>query len=169
MGGMAQTVYIETSIFSFYFDQRTSPDVVARRAWTRQWWAERTAERVRLTSLAVIAELKRGTLPHQADALRLAETLTALPVPQDIQPVVEFYIEHHVMPRDPLGDALHLAIASRHACDFLVTWNCRHLANANKFGHIHRVNSLLGLHVPLLVTPLELLGVEDEDESRSAH
>ena len=62
------------------------------------------------------------------------------------------------MPDDPVGDALHLAIASYHKCDFLLTWNCRHLANANKFGHIRRVNTLLGLYVPLLVTPLELLG-----------
>ena len=55
------------------------------------------------------------------------------------------------------GDALHLALASFHRCDFLVTWNCRHLANANKFGHIRRVNTLLGIHVPALVTPMELL------------
>ena len=41
---------------------------------------------------------------------------------------------------------------------YLLTWNCRHLANANKFGHIRRVNTLLGLYVPSLVTPLELLG-----------
>ena len=67
------------------------------------------------------------------------------------------------MPRDPAGDALHLALASYHKCDFLLTWNCQHLANANKFGHIRRVNTLLGLFVPDLVTPLELLG-EDENE-----
>ena len=58
------------------------------------------------------------------------------------------------MPADPGGDALHLALASYHKCDFLVTWNCQHLANANKFGHIRRVNAMLGLFVPALVTPL---------------
>jgi hypothetical protein len=67
-------------------------------------------------------------------------------------------------PADPGGDALHLALASYHRCDFLVTWNCRHLANANKFGHIRRVNVLLGLFVPALVTPLELLGDDDETD-----
>jgi predicted nucleic acid-binding protein len=64
------------------------------------------------------------------------------------------------MPRDPLGDALHLALASHHKCDYLLTWNCQHLANANKFTHIKRVNALLGLHVPILTTPLELMGLE---------
>ena len=48
------------------------------------------------------------------------------------------------MPADPAGDAMHLALASYHKCDFLVTWNCQHLANANKFGHIRRINTLLG-------------------------
>jgi hypothetical protein len=43
-------------------------------------------------------------------------------------------------------------------------WNCQNLANANKFGHIRRVNAMLGLYVPLLVTPLELLGGLDEIE-----
>ena len=62
------------------------------------------------------------------------------------------------MPADPVGDALHLALASVHKADYLVTWNCRHLANANKFDHIRRVNALLGLAVPALVTPLELMG-----------
>ena len=57
----------------------------------------------------------------------------------------------------PHKGVVHLALASVHRCDFLVTWNCRHLANANKFGHIRRVNTLLGLYVPSLVTPLELL------------
>ena len=68
------------------------------------------------------------------------------------------------MPQDVLGDALHLAVASYHKCDFLVTWNSRHLANANKFGHIRRVNTLLGLYVPLLVTPLELVGESEQNE-----
>src|SRR5437764_14051987 len=79
--------------------------------------------------------------------------------------IVQMYIRHKVVPADPAGDALHLALASYHKCDFLVTWNCRHLANANKFGHIRRVNALLGLFVPALVTPLELLGGSDETES----
>ena len=63
------------------------------------------------------------------------------------------------MPRDPLGDALHLALACYHKCDYLVTWNCAHLANANKAGHIRRVNAMLDLHTPAMLTPLELLGV----------
>ncbi|MBT5020449.1 MAG: hypothetical protein HON04_17090, partial [Planctomicrobium sp.] len=78
--------------------------------------------------------------------------------------IVEAYIARMVMPNDPTGDALHLALASYHQCDFLATWNCKHLANANKFDHIRRVNGILGLTVPSLVTPLELLGENPSDE-----
>jgi hypothetical protein len=65
------------------------------------------------------------------------------------------------MPADPVGDALHVALAAYHRCDFLVTWNCKHIADANEFGHIRRVNAMLGLFSPALVTPLELLGGTD--------
>ena len=58
----------------------------------------------------------------------------------------------------PLGDALHLALASYHKFDYLLTWNCEHLANANKAGHIRWINTVLGLYVPMLITPLQLIG-----------
>lgn len=88
--------------------------------------------------------------------------LPAIPIEDEIQETVEVYIQHRVMPNNPLGDALHLAVASFHKCDYLLTWNCEHLANANKFGHIRRINTLLGLHVPMLVTLLELMGVSEK-------
>jgi hypothetical protein len=85
-----------------------------------------------------------------------------LPLLPEISAIVSTYIGHRLMPKDPGGDALHLALASFYKCDFLLTWNCRHLANANKFGHIRRINGMRGLYVPALVTPLELKGVGDE-------
>lgn len=91
--------------------------------------------------------------------------LPILPVDSAILEIVQVYIRHKIMPSDPAGDALHLAMASYHKCDFLVTWNCQHLANAKKFGHIRRINAMLGLFVPLLVTPLELLGGSDDPTS----
>ena len=111
-----------------------------------------------MTSLAVIDELSRGNFPSKKEAIELLDKLPLLPIEEAVTEIVQAYIQHQVMPADPVGDALHLALTSYHKCDFLLTWNCRHLANANKFGHIRRVNTLLGLYVPLLVTPLELLG-----------
>ncbi len=157
---MAQTVYLETSIFSFYFERRTSPAAVAMQGWTRQWWDNHRHRYLIATSTAVLAELDTGNLPHRKEALNLAMTLPAVAPEDEIGKIVDVYIEHHVMPRDPLGDALHLALASFHKFDYLLTWNCEHLANANKMGHIRRINTLLGLYVPMLITPLELMGDE---------
>jgi predicted nucleic acid-binding protein len=151
-------VYIETTIPSFYHDVRTSPDIVVRRDWTRNWWAI-AQDRYRLvTSVAVIEELEGGIPEHAEARLGLIAKLPHLPVEPEIPVIVRAYIRHQLMPADPTGDALHLALASYHKCDFLVTWNCVHLANANKFGHIRRVNTMLGLFTPTIATPLELIG-----------
>lgn len=151
-------VYIETTIPSFYHETRTAPDIVARRDWTRDWWAQAPARYELVTSPAVLDELSAGDSERGAERLALISGLPLLPVEPAIVDIVQTYIQHKVMPADPAGDALHLALASYHKCDFLLTWNCQHLANANKFGHIRRVNTLLGLYVPTLVTPLELRG-----------
>jgi len=151
-------VYIETSIPSFYHEGRTAPDMVARRDWTRDWWDNQRQSYLLVTSEAVLDELTRGDYPNKEEALRLIKDVSLLEIDDPITEIVEAYVRHKLMPQNPLGDALHLALASYYKCDFLLTWNCKHLANANKFDHIGRVNMLLGLYVPKLVTPLELLG-----------
>ena len=162
---MARRVYIETTIPSFYFETRSDADMVARREWTRRWWEDASARYELVTSVAVVDELTRGAFAAREDCLRLIELLPLVPIEPAVAEIVETYVARKVMPSDPIGDALHLAVASHHRCDFLLTWNCRHLANANKFEHIRRVNAVLGLFVPALVTPLELLG-DDNDEER---
>jgi predicted nucleic acid-binding protein len=132
--------------------------MVARREWTRQFWAIADGEYDMITSPAVMDELSKSVFPGQQDAIALISVLPLVPLEREIADIVSAYIQHKVMPADPSGDALHLALASYHKCDFLLTWNCNHLANANKFGHIRSVNVMLGLFVPMLVTPLELLG-----------
>lgn len=160
---MRKRVYVETTIPSFYFDSRADVEMAARREWTRTWWDGFSDDSELVTSTAVIEELSQGDFPAREDCLRLIERLPLLPVEPAVTDIVRAYIARNLMPRDPVGDALHLALASYHRCDFLVTWNCRHLANANKFEHIRRVNGVLGLWVPALVTPLELLGDDDEE------
>ena len=155
-------VYVETTIPSFYHEKRTAPAIVARREWTRQWWSEAPSHYELVTSAAVIDELASGPVDRSSDWLDLIKDVPVLPVEPAVVEIVRAYVTHKVMPVDPGGDALHLALASHHKCEFLVTWNCQHLANANKFGHIRRVNTMLGTFVPAIVTPLELLGGGDE-------
>jgi hypothetical protein len=159
---MRRRIYIETTIPSFYFEVRSEAEMVARRTWTREWWSAASLRDEIVTSEAVLEELSAGDHPRRADCLAMVASLPLLAVEPAVAETVEAYIAHKLMPRDPGGDALHLALASHYRCDFLATWNCRHLANANKFDHIRRINGILGLFVPALVTPLELLG-ENED------
>jgi predicted nucleic acid-binding protein len=155
-------VYVETTIPSFYVTTRTGADAVARREWTQRWWDMAPDHYALITSNAVLEELRSGEYPSQDSAIALVLGLPLLEITPSVAEIVDAYVRHKLMPANPTGDALHLAIASYHKCEFLVTWNCQHLANANKFGHIRRVNNLLGLYVPVLVTPLELLGENDE-------
>jgi predicted nucleic acid-binding protein len=114
-------------------------------------------------SSAVIDELKDGKYAKKDNCLSLLDDIPLLVIEPDVIQITATYLKHKLMPNEPTGDALHLALASYHKCDFLLTWNCQHLANANKFKHIRQINTLLGLFVPNLVTPLELLG-EQSDE-----
>ena len=157
-------VYVETTIPSFYHETRTAPDILARRRWTRQWWSGAPERYELVTGSPVLDELAGGPRERIAERLTLVRELPLLAIEPGIAEIVQAYIRHKLMPADPAGDALHLALASYHKCDFLVTWNCRNLANANKFEHIRRVNTMLGLFVPILATPLELLGGNNESE-----
>ena len=76
----------------------------------------------------------------------------------EIDRITQYYIDSLVMPQDPIGDAFHLAIASFHKIDILLTWNLAHLANPNKLDLVTQINQKLGLPTPELVTPLDYLG-----------
>ncbi|TAE20541.1 MAG: PIN domain-containing protein [Candidatus Kapaibacterium sp.] len=158
---MKQKVYIETSIPSFYHENRTDVAALARRNWTRQWWEQKQHIYEIYSSEAVYQELVLTPEPKRQKCLNFIQPIEYLTITDEILEIAEIYVKHKLMPVNAAGDALHLAIASFYQCHFLVTWNCKHLANANKAGHIRRVNSTLGLYVPLLTTPLELLGVKE--------
>jgi hypothetical protein len=154
---MEMLVYVETSVPSFFYDTRHSHEMRAMRDWTREWWSLPKINQELVISPAVLAELAEAPSPKRQNAMRLFNELQVLPYTNEIAEIVEVYFANKLMPREAQGDADHLAFASFYNGDTLVTWNCKHLANATKFGHIHRVNGLLGLRTPALVTPQQLL------------
>ncbi len=129
----------------------------ARREWTREWWDIATLRDDLVTSLGVINELNHTPEPKRSECLGLLDHLAFLDITEEADDLVETYIANKVMPADATGDALHLALATIHQCDILISWNCRHIANANKTSHIRRINGRLGYETPVLITPLELL------------
>lgn len=161
---MKPRVYIETTIPSFYFETRTQPDMLARKNWTVDWWDNCRQSFELVTSLPVIDELESGNHPKKKDVLELVSELDVLSLDDPIERIVSEYIRTKLMPKNPKGDALHLALASYHNCHFLLTWNCAHLANANKFEHIRHMNTMLGLCVPILTTPVELMTLKESNK-----
>ena len=158
---MNQLIYVETSIPSFYYETRPAPQMQVRRDWTREWWEKAKWQDALVTSPVVIAEMEETPDAEKREQmLALVSGLPRLDYTEAIDSVVAVYFAHKLMPLDSGGDAHHLALASWHRCDILVTWNCKHLANGNKTGHIHLINNTLGLHTPQIITPLELLESE---------
>jgi hypothetical protein len=159
-----KTVYIETTIPSHYYDSRTSAEMKVLKQWTRDWWEKRRNEYQIVSSFAVLEELQRGKHPFQKEKIAMIESLPLLEITPRAIEVVEVYIARKAMPADPRGDALHLALASINKCDYLLSWNCRHIVNPRKQEHLDTLNSEMRLPMPRLFTPFELLKMEPENE-----
>ena len=151
-------IYIDTSIPSAYYTSRTDEGSLARQRVTQQWWNQYADLFILTSSPAVIEELSDGTSEKTLDRIALVENLEILPITAEVLQITQIYIDRLVMPQDPAGDALHLAIASFHRMDTLLTWNRSHIANPNKIPLIQRINRELGLATPELTTPLNYLG-----------
>jgi len=158
---MKKTVYIDTTVPSYYVDTRPSLSVHIDR--TRIWWDKERDYYEVFTSGFVLRELEEGNYPNKLSAMALLEKIPLLVPNSEIEIIVEQYMENYLMPINDVRDAFHLAFASFYKMDYLLTWNCAHLANVNKRSHIARVNQKLGFFTPVIVTPLELLLPERSD------
>lgn len=156
------SVYIETTIPSFYFETRRHPTIVAWRASTRRWWDLFRDRYELVTSRAVFNEIAESPASKAKQMIRLLDSVKILDEPPELSQIVSFYVKNKLMPADAEGDAAHLAIASWHQVDFLLTWNCRHLANMNKAAHLRVINTRLGLKSPILTTPDTLVPEQSE-------
>ena len=155
---MQKRIYIETTIPSSYYTLRTDEESLIRQKLTRQWWDEYANLFTLTSSTAVIDELEEGSRQVTLDRLTLLNGIEIFDPTVEIGYIAQVYMEKLIMPQEPQGDALHLAIASFHRVDTLLTWNCTHLANPNKFDFITRINRELGLATPELKTPHDYLG-----------
>lgn len=151
---MKRSVYLDTTILSYYVDERPELGVHIKR--TREWWNKERQFYDLYISDFVLAELNEGNFPKQIEALKLTRDINILEYVSKIDQIVDFYIKSTLMPSKDIRDALHLAYTSLYKIDVLLTWNCTHLANINKKEHIKNINLRLGLFEPEIITPLEL-------------
>jgi predicted nucleic acid-binding protein len=155
---MAPLVYIETSIIS-YLAARTSRDLVtaAHQRLTLDWWSTaRTAFELGVSEL-VIQEASLGDPDSARRRLELTATLPVLQATEAGRELARRLILELGFPPMAAADALHIAIAAENGAHFLLTWNCKHIANAKTRALIERILRSRGYDPPILCTPEELM------------
>ena len=157
-------IYIETSIVS-YLTARPSNNLIAS-AWQKEtidWWERQKARFDLYISEVVIEEAGRGDEAAASRRLAVLENIQVLQLNQASIALSKALIEEGGMPRKALDDALHVAISAVHGVDFLLTWNCRHIDNAEMKPRIRAIVENHGYQSPEIATPTELMGVEGDD------
>jgi hypothetical protein len=149
-------VYVETSVLS-YLTALPSRDIVraAHQQVTIEWWANREQFEL-FVSEAVLAEIRRGDPAAASRRVAAAEGLHVLSATPQAQALAGALLRAAVMPRKAAVDAAHVAIAAVHGVDFLMTWNCTHIANAVMRPKIEAVCREAGVMPPVICTPEEL-------------
>ena len=153
---MKQRVYVETTVIS-YLTARPSRDVVrvAHQQLTRDWWQRRNRFDL-FVSEAVLQEARAGDPTAAADRLAALQGIPILNVTPEAGDLVKRLLRNHALPAVATTDALHIAVAAMNGMHFLLTWNCKHIANAATRFRIEQSCRLAGFAPPIICTPEEL-------------
>lgn len=156
---MKKSIYLETSFIS-YLTASPSRDVViaGHQAATHEWWEKRRQEFELYLSEVVIAEAQRGDVQAVAARLAITKSLPLLEVNARASELTKCLLKHKAVPEKAIEDAAHIAIACVHGMDYLLTWNCKHIANAESYKAIERVCESQHYDPPVICTPTEFLG-----------
>jgi hypothetical protein len=156
---MSETVYIETSILG-YLTARPSRDIVvsANIQITREWWDTRRSDFQLYSSQAVVKETSQGDAAIAVQRLEILRDFSLLDLNQSVLDLAEQFLGRSNLPAKADVDAVHIAAATVHGMDYLLTWNCKHIANAQIQGKLAEISLDFGYELPVLCTPYELLG-----------
>jgi hypothetical protein len=153
-------VFLESSVISYLAArERSNRDIIAtaHQQITREWWDRRRSRFEMYISIEVLNEIRRGD-PRSAE-LRLAyvESLPVLEADDQARALAAEILRTAALPQKAAADAAHIAIATVNGMDFLVTWNCTHIANGIVQRAVSRISRAMGLEPPTIVTPEELM------------
>lgn len=156
---MLPSVYVETSVIS-YLAARTSPTnlrVAANQETTREWWESRRDRFDLYVSAVVIGEAQRGDPALAAARMLVLQGLNIAQVTPAALELAAALIAGAGVPKKANEDALHIAIAATNGLDYLLTWNCTHIANAVTIPRVNSICRARGFEPPLIYTPQELM------------
>lgn len=154
-----ESVYLETSYIS-YLVARPSGDllVAAHQKTTQDWWTDRRDLFTCYVSQVVIDEASAGDPTEAQKRLAVISGLAVLDLTPGAESLTQAILGSGALPASAGRDAAHVAVAAVHAVDYLLTWNCKHLANAQIMRKIESVCLALGYRMPIICTPEELMG-----------
>ncbi|GAK53127.1 hypothetical protein U14_04387 [Candidatus Moduliflexus flocculans] len=153
-------IYIETSIVS-YLTARMSRDLIvaARQQITQEWWDNHQSKFEVYISELVMQEAGIGDADAVQRRLGVIAAMPRLQVNAHVIALAKQIVRDHALPSKAIADATHIALAVVHQMEYLLTWNCKHIANAQLQKGIWSVIQQQGYPIPILCTPEELMGV----------
>lgn len=154
---MKPSVYLETTIPS-YLTAWPSRDIVraAEQEITRNWWQSRNAYDLYVSEI-VLEEVGSGDAKAAADRVAVLAGIEILRVTEEAERLGGELVKRAALPARAAIDALHIAVAAVHGISYLLTWNCKHIANATMRGKIELICRSVGFEPPIICTPMELL------------
>jgi len=154
-----ETVYSETTIISYLVANQSRDLITAgQQQVTHDWWTRRRSSFYCVVSEETLAEAARGNPEQAARRLAALAGLPVLPIFAEAERLAADFLHTGALPSSARSDAIHLAVASFVQADYLLTWNCRHLANAQIIRRLEREAGPLGWNLPTICTPPELMG-----------
>lgn len=152
-------IYIETSVIS-YLTARPSRDLItaAHQQITHEWWENYAPQYALFISQLVVQEVTAGDARAAVQRLQVLNGLPLLAMQEAGRVLARLLIQQGSLPVKAVEDALHIAIATTHGMDYLLTWNCKHIANATTRKAITQICEAQGYESPVICTPEELMG-----------
>jgi predicted nucleic acid-binding protein len=156
---MSETVYIETSLVG-YLTARPSNNLIlmANLEITRRWWDTRRSQFTLYISQVVLDESAEGDAEMATRRLEILQDLAVLELTEAVQDLGAQFLKRSNLPSKASDDAIHIAAATIHGLDYLLTWNCKHIANAQIQRKLTEICLDFGYKLPTICTPYELMG-----------
>jgi predicted nucleic acid-binding protein len=156
---MSETIYLETSIIG-YLTARTSNNLIlmANVEATREWWEIRRTQFDLYISQTVLDEVARGDTEIASRRLDLLSVFPLLEINEAVQELAIQFLTKSNLPPKAADDALHIAFATVYGLDYLLTWNCKYIANAQIQKKLAQISLAAGYELLAICTPYELMG-----------
>jgi hypothetical protein len=156
-----ERIYVETTLVS-YLTARPSRDLIVagHQQLTHDWWDTRRGDYELCVSQLVLQEAGDGDPQAAQERLDVLATMTMLEIKEVAVELAEELVQAGAVPANAGNDALHIAIAAIHLVPYLLTWNCRHMANATMRAPIESVCASKGFKAPIICTPEEMMEVK---------